>query len=104
MDDVATGRTHWVVISATTTLWLAHLVGMAILAGADCGGVGEGPLHWLTVALLVPTLALGWASHRRNRAGEDETFLARLAVMVAAVNVFAIVVEWVPVFLLEACA
>lgn len=104
MNGIATGRTYWFVISATTVLWLAHLVGMAVAAEADCGGAGPAVLHWLTIGLFVPTALLALVAWRRERAGEDEGFLARLALATAVVNAFIIVAEWVPVLLLSACA
>ena len=103
-QGLTTGRSYWVVIGATTVLWLAHLVGMAVLAESGCVGWGVGVLHWFTVGLFLPTAALGWFAWRRERAGEDEGFLAALALAVAVVNAFAIVAEWVPVVFLAACA
>lgn len=103
MNGIATGRTYWIVISVTTVLWLAHLVGMAVLAEGGCGGGGPAVLHWFTAGLFVPTAALGWLAWRRERTGESESFLAGLALAVAVVNAFAIIAEWVPVLLLNAC-
>ena len=103
MSGLAPARLHWLVAGATTLLWLTHLVGLAVLAGTGCAGGGEALLHWFTLILLLPTVALGVASRRRARSGESEAFLADLAVAVAAANAAAIVIEWVPVVLLSAC-
>lgn len=103
MNGISTGRTYWVVIGATTVLWMAHLVGMAVAAEADCGGAGPAVLHWLTAGLFVPTAVLALVAWRRERAGEDEGFLAGLALATAGGNAFLIVAEWVPVLVLAAC-
>ena len=100
---VPSGVASWVVIAVSTTLWLLHLVGMAVLAEGDCAGWGPGALHWLTIGLLVPTLALTALAWRRRRGTSGEVFLARLAVWTGAINAFIIVVEWVPVLFLPAC-
>ena len=103
MNGITTGRTYWVVIGGTTLLWMAHLVGMAVATEAECGGAGPAVLHWLTVGLFVPTAVLAVVAWRRDRTGEDEGFLARLAVMTAAANAFLIAAEWAPVLVLTAC-
>lgn len=100
---VPSGVASWVVIGVSTMLWLLHLVGMAVLAEGDCAGWGPGVLHWLTIGLLVPTLALTALAWRRRRGTSGEVFLARLAVWTGAINAFIIVAEWVPVLFLPAC-
>lgn len=96
-------RVGWTVIGVTTLLWMAHLVGMAVLAEGGCGGAGAWTLHLLTVGLFVPTAALTWLAWRRRRGSEAQVFLADLAVWVGATNAFIIVVEWVPILQLTAC-
>lgn len=100
---VPSGLVSWVVIAASTTLWLLHLVGMAVLAEGGCAGWGPGALHWLTVGLFVPTAGLTVLAWRRRRGTDGEVFLAHLAVWTGAINTFIIVAEWVPVLLLPAC-
>lgn len=101
---VPSGVVSWVVIALSTTLWLAHLVGMAVLAEGGCAGWGVAALHWLTALLFLPTAGLTAVAWRRRRGTEGEVFLARLAVWTGAINAFIIVAEWVPVLLLPACS
>lgn len=101
---VPDGVVSWVVIAASTTLWLAHLVGMAVLAEGGCAGWGASALHWLTALLFLPTVGLTVVAWRRRRGSSGEVFLARLAVWTGAINAFIIIAEWVPVLLLPACA
>jgi hypothetical protein len=93
------------VVAVTITLWMVHLVGMAVLTSADCAGIGMVSLHGLTVVTLVPTVALAVWAWRGRTAPTDSSivFLAELAAFVAAANAFVIVAEWIPVLLLEAC-
>ena len=100
---VPSGVVSWIVIALSTTLWLAHLVGMAVMAEGGCAGWGAGALHWLTALTLLPTLGLTVLAWRRRRGTSGEVFLARLAVWTGAVNAFIIVAEWVPVLILPAC-
>lgn len=100
---VPSGLVSWIVIGLSTTLWLAHLVGMAVLAEGDCARWDVGVLHGLTVGLFLPTAALTLLAWKRRRGSDGEVFLARLAVWTGGINSFIILAEWVPVFFLSAC-
>lgn len=100
---ITDARVGWSVVGLTTTLWLTHLVGMAVLTERSCAGGGVAVLHLFTLGLLVPTLWLTWLAWQRRRGGEGQRFLGAFAVWVGAINAFAIVAEWIPVFLLDAC-
>ena len=97
----------WPALLVGNVAWSAHLVVSYYLAAAACAG-GDGWLaalrHLATIAAVAATLAGWWQAHRasgprtftpsgrreRQESATQRVFLARLAILLSAMSLFAI--------------
>ncbi len=105
-DPRTGGFTLWFGVSAGIVAWLAHLSAMAAFTPYVCHSGDVVWFHALSVGLLVPTALAGFWSWRHWQDGgeaEGVGFLGGLGVILNGLMALAILAEWVPVFILDAC-
>lgn len=101
------GFTLWFGLAGGTIAWGVHVSGMAALTPYICHSGQSWWYHVLSAGLLLPTaLAFFWSyGHWRVNGTKDGVgFLGGLGALLNVTMALAIVAEWVPVFLLDACA
>ncbi len=92
------------------TAWLVHLVAESWLVGSACARSVSWPFHVVTLATLVVVGHVLWVSWRiahpdAQSPGLDAArLLGWLAVVLNVFNVVLVVVEWLPILVLDPCA
>lgn len=97
----------WYALAAGIVYWAIHLSGMAALVPYVCTSGQSVWFHLLSVVTAVPTLhamLLAWRIARRDEGAGGLPYLGAVAVLVNLTGLVAIVAEWVPVFVIDACA
>lgn len=97
----------WYALVAGMVYWAIHLAGMAALAPYVCDSGRHQWFHLLSVAtagLTLHALLLAWRTWRSDEGEGGLSYLGGVAFFVALTGLVAIVAEWVPVFLIDACA
>lgn len=100
------GPALWFAVGAGTVAWLVHVSIMAAFTPYVCHSGRSWWFHALSVGLLVPTVAafvLSWRSWHRHGTADGIGFVGAVGALLNATMALAIVAEWVPVFLLDAC-
>jgi hypothetical protein len=100
------GLLLWFGVGAGTVAWLAHVSVMAAFTPFVCNSGQGWWFHLLSVVLLVPTvvaLAVSAGFWRAHGTHDGVGFLGALGTLLNGTMAMAIVAEWVPVFLLDAC-
>lgn len=95
------------VLVAGIVYWAIHIAGMPAITPYVCRSGEVWWLHVLTAATALPTLHAmlpSWRFARRGVGVGGVRFLGAMAVLLNGVSLLAIVVEWVPVFFVDACA
>lgn len=97
----------WYGVLAGIVFWGIHIAGMAALTPYICHSGQTVWFHVLTWATLLPTLAAfwpAWTNYRRDVGEGGIPFLGAVGLLVTAASTLAIISEYVPVFILSACA
>jgi hypothetical protein len=101
------GPTLWFGLAGGIVAWLAHVSLMAAFTPYICHSGESWWYHALSAGLLAPTTAAFVWSFRHWRANgihDGVGFLGAVGALVNVTMAVAIIAEWVPVFLLDACA
>ncbi|MBY5161373.1 hypothetical protein [Salsipaludibacter albus] len=89
--------------------WMVHLVGMAWSVGRACATGQLWPFHVLTVVTFALAAHALWAGWRVVRADDPSArvraahLLGWFAIVLNVFNLVLIVVEWVPVMVIDPC-
>lgn len=107
--ETAADRSHpwlWYAVSAGIVFWIIHLYFMPALQPLACDLQNNFPLHALSIATALPTIAAFYPAWRYYRDGETPAlqFLGALGLMLNALFLLAILAEWGPVFVINNCA
>lgn len=106
-DERVGGFGVWYGVTAGIAFWAAHVSGMAAITPFVCHSGQYIWYHVLSVATLAPTLAAflpSWQAWRSDAGLGGLRFLGAMGLLVTAISALAILAEWVPVFVLDACA
>ena len=101
------GRLLWVGVAAGIVLWTIHLTGMAALTPYICHAGDLVWYHVLSAGTLVPTLLAiipCWRAWRSEGGPGGVQYLGALGILLNLIFALAILAEWVPVFMIDACA
>ncbi len=106
---VVPGWQHAIALTGGVALWLLHLAGAMALVGISCQWGSAWPIHALTVATAIPTIACGWLGASIARRGgtserdQANAFLGWVAVALDAISLLLIVFETSTAFFLDVC-
>lgn len=97
----------WYGVTAGIVFWAIHLVSMAAITPYVCHSGRGWWYHVLSVGTLIPTLVAiipSWAAWRSDEGGGGVPFLGAMGILLSLIFGVAIIAEWVPVFIVDACA
>ena len=96
----------WFGVSAGTVAWGVHISMMAAFTPYVCRSGQAWWFHALSAGLLVPTavaLVWSWGFWRAHGTDDGVGFLGAVGALLNLTMGLAIIAEWVPAFLLDAC-
>lgn len=100
-------KVTWYAFVAGMLWWAVHIAGMAALVPYSCTIGSDVWLHVLSVVtagLTAHAMWLGWRTWRSDDVGEGLSYVGAVSVFVCLTGFVAILAEWVPVFMIDACA
>ncbi len=101
------GFALWYGVLAGIVFWATHISGMTVFQPYICH---TGQVYWfhlISIATAVPTAVAFVPCVRALRSDEGLggiRFLGRMGILLNAIFLWAILAEWVPVFVLHPCA
>ncbi|MGE3268184.1 MAG: hypothetical protein AB7P40_05515 [Chloroflexota bacterium] len=112
-----TGRLGlWLALGGGVVAWALHLVGSYALLAVSCALQTAWLLHALSILTVLPTVYGAWYCYRvwkrckddvgpgpRGRSADYQQYMGLCGALLNALFVFAIVLEWLPVFFIDLC-
>ncbi len=94
-------------MGAGMSFWGVHIAGMPAITPYICHTEQTILWHILSIATIIPilpALLIGRRYWKSEESTEGVVFLGQVSVVLNVISILAILMEWVPVFFLDACA